>query len=90
MSEKGYTVEVRRYAHMPCVHGLLLNERYVIMDNCSWENGVMYAGTKWYELFDATDIYGRSRISLFKGWFDYCFDQGLHKPTQNIAGESAA
>ncbi len=74
MQKKGYTVEVRRYNHMPCVHGLLINEQYVIMGNCSWEHGVMYAGTKWYELFDAADIYGRSRISLFKGWFDYCFD----------------
>jgi hypothetical protein len=86
MQEKGYTVEVRRYAHMPCVHGLLINEQYVIMGNCSWENGVMYAGTKWYELFDAADIYGRSRISLFKGWFDYCFDG----QSRSSRGDSAA
>lgn len=74
MQRKGYSVKVGRYAHMPCIHGLLLNERYVFLGNCSWEHGVMYAGTKWYEFFSGDDPYGRSRILLFKGWFDYCFD----------------
>jgi hypothetical protein len=78
MVQKGYTVEVGLYAHMPCMHGLLLNERYAFLGNCSWEHGVMYAGTKWYEFFSgddpAGDLYGRSRILLFKGWFDYCFE----------------
>jgi hypothetical protein len=74
MRKKGYTVEVGLYAHMPCIHGLLLNERYVFLGNCSWEHGTMFAGTKWYEFFSGDDPYGRSRISLFKGWFDYCFD----------------
>jgi hypothetical protein len=77
--DKGYTIEVQRYAHMPCVHGLLVNEQYLIMGNCSWENGVMEAGTRPYEFFDSNDAYGRSRISLFKGWFDYCFEP--KKPT---------
>jgi uncharacterized protein DUF4062 len=86
MREKGYTVEVGLYAHMPCVHGLLLNERYVFLGNCSWEHDVMYAGTKWYEFFTGEDPYGRSRILLFKGWFDYCFDGrgSVVKPTPQV------
>jgi hypothetical protein len=74
MQLKGYTVQVRLYAHMPCVHGCLLNERSLFLGNCSWEHGIMYGGTKWYEFFNAEDPFGRSRISLFKGWFDYCFE----------------
>jgi hypothetical protein len=73
MNRKDYTIQVRRYAHMPCVHGVLINEQYLFMGNCSWENGIMYAGTKWYEFFDTGDPYGQSRISLFRGWFNYCF-----------------
>jgi hypothetical protein len=73
MKQKNYKVEVKRYAHMPCIHGLLINEQYLFMGNCSWENGIMYAGTKWYEFFDSGSPYGQSRISLFKGWFDRCF-----------------
>ena len=70
---KGWNVTVRHYAHMPCLHGALLNNKYLLWGLCRWDKREMYAGDRSYELCSASEDGGRDRIQVFLGWFEYCF-----------------
>ena len=67
--------EVQRYAHMPAVHGGLINGKYLFLGICQWEEGTLKAGDRLYELYtfrdgeDSTD-----KIEVFRNWFHFCFN----------------
>jgi hypothetical protein len=75
VGKANWTNEIRRYSHMPTVHGGLINDSYLLMGICQWDdNGNLWAGDKPYELFSVGDANrGTERIGIFKGWFDTCW-----------------
>jgi hypothetical protein len=73
LASNGWKVTVRRYTHMPCLHGVLLNDRYLLSGLCRWEGGEMFAGDRSFDLTSVDEDRGRDRVDVFRGWFDYCF-----------------
>lgn len=74
-----WTVEIRTYSHMPAVHGGLLNDRHLLLGICQWDrSNNLWAGDKPYELYTRSDLNrGSDRISIFKGWFQMCWDSAV-------------
>lgn len=68
-------LELNLYRHMPNWHGVLLNERFLYLSECTWSGGKrnrkLVGGENEYEIFD---IYGSERdrkmIAKFSGWFE--------------------
>ena len=73
LASNGWEIAVRRYAHMPCLHGVLLNDRYLLSGLSRWEGGEMFAGDRSFDLPSVEEDRGRDRGAIFRGWFDYCF-----------------
>jgi hypothetical protein len=73
LAERAWKVEVRRYEHMPCLHGVLLNDKYLFWGLCRWQDGEMYAGDRSFDLVSVDEDRGSDRVDVFRGWFDYCF-----------------
>ena len=69
-----WVFEVHRYAHMPAIHGGLINGKYLFMGICRWEGRTLKAGDRPYDVYtfkdgdDALD-----RIKVFDNWFNLCF-----------------
>ena len=69
-----WVFEVHRYAHMPAIHGGLINGKYLFMGICRWEGRTLKAGDRPYDVYtfkdgdDALD-----KIKVFDNWFNLCF-----------------
>lgn len=75
LAGQNWDFKIRRYSHMPAVHGGLINERYLFLGVARWEEGTMKAGDRTYYYFAARDGEEASElIDVFKSWFHYCFD----------------
>lgn len=72
----GWEVTVHRYSHMPCLHGVLLNDKYLLSGLCRWEAREMFAGDRSFDLVSVDEDRGRERVDVFRGWFEYCFNVG--------------
>lgn len=70
-----WDVEIRRYSHMPAVHGGLVSNRWLLLGMCQWDrNNNLWAGDKFYDWYQSDDrSRGAERIAVFKGWFDICW-----------------
>jgi len=70
-----WTVEIRRYSHMPAVHGGMINDNHLLFGTCQWDrNDNLWAGDKPYGLYSRSDgSYGADRLVIFKGWFEMCW-----------------
>lgn len=70
-----WNVDVRRYSHMPAIHGGLVNDRWLLLGTCQWDrNNNLWAGDRFYEWYSADDRNrGAERIAIFRGWFDICW-----------------
>jgi hypothetical protein len=70
-----WAVEIRRYSHMPAVHGGMINDRWLLLGTCQWDhNNNLWAGDKPYELYTRNDFnHGVDRIAIFRGWFEMCW-----------------
>jgi hypothetical protein len=67
------TVELYFYRHVPNWHGFVINDRFVYLSTCSWQEGRLLGGEVTYELIDAqADNIAAERVKHFLGWFDYC------------------
>lgn len=77
---RSWTCEVKRYAHMPCVHGCLINNRVAFVGMARWERLGMKAGDRLFEFLDetGTDI-ERTKIATFRSWFQVCFSEGAQR-----------
>jgi hypothetical protein len=66
--------EIERYAHMPAVHGGLINRKYLFLGVCRWEEGTLKAGDRSYEVYSFRDgDESQEKIEVFERWFDFCF-----------------
>jgi len=69
-----WVFEVHRYAHMPVLHGGLVNGKYLFMGICRWEGRTLKAGDRPFDIYtfkdgdDALD-----KIKVFENWFNLCF-----------------
>jgi len=71
-----WAFEVRRYAHMPMLHGGLVNGRYLFLGISRWEGETVKAGDRLYELYRLNDgDEARDKIEVFQGWFSFCFKE---------------
>jgi hypothetical protein len=69
-----WVFEVHRYAHMPALHGGLINGKYLLMGLCRWEGRMLKAGDRPYDIFtfkDGDD--SLDKIKVFENWFNLCF-----------------
>lgn len=67
--------EIHRYAHMPMIHGGLINGKYLFVGISRWEDGALKAGDRLFELYtfrDGDDALDRIRV--FRDWFNFSFD----------------
>ena len=76
LAGQDWDFKIRRYSHMPAVHGGLINERYLFLGVARWEEKkTMKAGDRTYYYFAARDgEVARELIDVFKSWFHFCFD----------------
>jgi hypothetical protein len=82
---------IRRYSHMPAVHGGLINERYLFLGIARWEEGTMKAGDRTYYYFAARDGQeAQELIEVFENWFHFCFGDKPARPTPLPPAVSAA
>lgn len=79
LKDRGWSVAVRHYAHMPCLHGTLLNDKYLFWGLCRWQKQEMYAGDRSYDLSFSSEDRGRDRVDVFRGWFDHCYAMSREK-----------
>lgn len=71
--------QIQRYAHMPILHGGLINDRYLFIGLSRWEESTLKAGDRMFELYTFRDgEEALDRIAVFSGWFRFCFTD---KPT---------
>ncbi len=93
IASNGWAVTVQRYAHMPCLHGVLLNDKFLLSGLCRWEGGEMFAGDRSFDLTSMDEDRGADRIEVFRGWFSYCFGlmrRSRVQVTQRRAGKQAS
>lgn len=73
INELNWTESIHFYAHMPCLHGILINESVLICEDSRWENDEMKAGDHPMRLYQKDDAFGGDdKIKVFVGWFNYC------------------
>jgi hypothetical protein len=83
---RGWVFEVSRYAHMPMLHGGLINNKYLFLGISRWEEAVpkdqskprpkdqLKAGDRLYELYRLEDGEEASdKIKVFRDWFNFSF-----------------
>jgi len=72
-AQRGWKVKVSRYNFMPCLHGCLINERYLLLGIARWEDQGMKAGDRMFEyLVGVDDHVALEKIDVFKSWFERC------------------
>lgn len=75
LAGQNWDFKIRRYSHMPAVHGGLINERYLFLGIARWEEQTMKAGDRTYYYFAARDgEEAQELIDVFKSWFHFSFD----------------
>lgn len=68
--------DVRRYAHMPMIHGGLINGKYLFIGISRWEDGILKAGDRLFDLYTFRDgDEALDRIRVFSDWFRFAFDE---------------
>jgi hypothetical protein len=76
------------YDHLPNVVGFLVNEKYLFLNLCFWEeldNSELFfrGGGTEYLVYDKNDEFGGSRyIERFAGWFNYIKKCSEKKPNE--------
>lgn len=66
--------EVHRYAHMPMLHGGLINGKYLFVGVCRWEGRTLKAGDRPFEIHSFKDgDEALDKIKVFENWFNLCF-----------------
>jgi hypothetical protein len=65
---------VHTYAHMPCIHGGLINGRVLFLGISQWEKGNLHAGERDYALYTNLTEEDGKKIGIFEGWFHVCFE----------------
>lgn len=69
-----WVFEVHRYAHMPMLHGGLINGKYLLMGVCRWEGRTLKAGDRPFEIYSFKDgDEALDKIKVFENWFNLCF-----------------
>jgi hypothetical protein len=69
-----WVFEVHRYAHMPTLHGGLINGKYLLMGVCRWEGRTLKAGDRPFEIYSFKDgDEALDKIKVFENWFNLCF-----------------
>lgn len=66
---------IRHYAHMPGIHGALINGKYLFLGMAQWLDGDMHAGERQYSFYTDQSADDREKIRVFEGWFDVCFNE---------------
>jgi len=80
----GWEFDIRRYGHMPAVHGGLINDKYLFLGIARWEHGNLKAGDRPYEVHTMRDgEFANDRIRVFRDWFDYCFKEPDVRPPRS-------
>ena len=73
------------YDHLPNFVGFLINENYLFLNSCYWEeldnNDLMFrAGGTEYLIYDKNDEFGGAKfIERFSGWFNYIKRNNIEK-----------
>jgi len=72
----GSTLKLYHYGYMPNMMGFLINDNYLFLTNCYWEEQrgelCLRAGGTDYFIYDKNDPFGGQEfISRFSGWFQY-------------------
>lgn len=71
-----WKISINRYAHMPILHGGLINDKYLFLGISQWDGKCLKAGLKPYELHKYIDgDYEADKIEIFKNWFAFCSGQ---------------
>ena len=76
ITEDGSNLSLYLYDHMPNMLGLLINDNYLFLTNCYWEEeaGRLHlraGGTDYFAYSKGDDFGGQENIARFKGWFNY-------------------
>ncbi|MBL4566718.1 MAG: hypothetical protein JKY85_01580 [Porticoccus sp.] len=76
ISVDGSNLSLYLYDYMPNMLGLLINENYLFLTNCYWEEeaGKLHlraGGTDYFAYSKGDDFGGQENIARFKGWFSY-------------------
>lgn len=72
---RGWVFQVRRYSHMPMLHGGLINGKYLFLGISRWEEGTLRAGDRLFELYRLEDgEEANDKIKVFQDWFNFSFD----------------
>lgn len=87
-----WRLALSHYAHMPCIHGGLINNKYLFLGTCQWNPSSLEAG-EWcleagerpYYLYTFKEVDDEEKIKVFKGWFEYCTTHGPVASTGNQA-----
>jgi hypothetical protein len=64
--------EISHYDHMPCIHGGLINGKYLFLGISQWRDGNLHAGESRYYLYTFKDADDLEKIEFFRNWFEYC------------------
>jgi hypothetical protein len=72
----GSRLSLYHYDHMPNMIGMLINDNYLYLTYCYWEERregmVLRAGGSEYFVYDKGDQFGGQEcITRFQGWFEY-------------------
>jgi len=72
LTNKGWSIDITLYRHLPNWQGFLINDRYLFLSTCIWKNGIL-SDDNPYELYEAGDRFGgNEKIEQFKSWFGHC------------------
>jgi hypothetical protein len=82
--------KINSYAHMPGIHGGLINGKYLFLGMAQWLDGDMHAGEQQYSFYTNRSADDREKIKIFEGWFDVCFNGRGHRPTSASAASSGS
>ncbi|WP_434047986.1 MULTISPECIES: DUF4062 domain-containing protein [Sorangium] len=72
LSERGWTLSVHGYEHIPNWHGFLLDNDFLFLGSCKWMGEELIGGEYMYELYNRENALGVEKIDRFNGWFDFC------------------
>jgi hypothetical protein len=72
LNERSINIKIKRYKHIPIIHGILINDEHLFLSYTSWtKKDQMQGASNDYFYYNINNAIGKQHIKIFKNWIDH-------------------